>query len=111
MGDFFLLATDATAQLLLRRCEEGACEWEGVWGWEPAAWHEKVALWRRDAEQVVRGLGFLFRRGPGAQHREVAVELHGVGVDDLGVQSPGALTNGSQNEKATFDLVWHIDQA
>jgi len=29
----------------------------------------------------------------------------------IGVQNPAALTNGSQNEQAKFDLVWHIDQA
>jgi hypothetical protein len=29
----------------------------------------------------------------------------------IGVQTPASLTNGSQNEQAKFDLVWHIDQA
>lgn len=29
----------------------------------------------------------------------------------IGVQSPGSLPNGSQNKRATFDLIWHIDQA
>lgn len=29
----------------------------------------------------------------------------------IGIQSPGSLTNGSQNEQAKFDLVWKITQA
>jgi hypothetical protein len=51
-GDLFLLATDATAQFFLRRCEEGRCEWDGVWEWDQAAWLAKVVQWRESGDMV-----------------------------------------------------------
>jgi hypothetical protein len=52
LGDLFLLATDATAQLLLRQCEQGKSVWGEIWDWDESAWHNKVADWRQNGEMV-----------------------------------------------------------
>jgi len=53
LGDFFLLATDATAQILMRHCEEGRePDWEQFWQRDEAAWRDEVLELRRRDEIV-----------------------------------------------------------
>ena len=52
-GDFFLLATDAIAQLLLRRCELGSkVNWEEYWNVDQEGWIKRVELLREQEEIV-----------------------------------------------------------
>jgi hypothetical protein len=53
LGDFFLLASDATAQLLLQRYEQGAePHWESFWQVPLADWREEIIALRHSDEIV-----------------------------------------------------------
>ena len=53
LGDFFLLVSDATAQLLLQRCEQGAePEWQCFWQVADADWREEIMALRQSGEIV-----------------------------------------------------------
>lgn len=52
-GDFFLLATDALAQMLLLWCERGEkIPWEHYWGLTEPEWTQKLHEWRARNELV-----------------------------------------------------------
>jgi hypothetical protein len=53
LGDFFLLASDASAQLLIQRCEQGAePEWERFWQVADADWRNEIVTLRQRGEIV-----------------------------------------------------------
>jgi hypothetical protein len=53
LGDLFLLSTDATAQLLLARCERGAePDWERFWQVPEAEWRDEMAALRERGDIV-----------------------------------------------------------
>jgi hypothetical protein len=53
LGDFFLLASDATAQLLLQRCESGAePDWERFWQVAEVDWRDEIVALRQSGEIV-----------------------------------------------------------
>jgi hypothetical protein len=48
------------------------------------------------AEQPVRRQAFFLRPGPRAQDLELGIDLHGVGIDDQAVETPGEFERGGR---------------